>query len=169
VLPLTVGTHGADIPVHDLAGGVINVPRPQFRCLLEIPGFLLPRDAVIDTGAPLIIFPAAIWGRFHPGVDYEVLPFAGPHPPPGRVGGWQFHFQIARFLAPITLMDTGLSVRVPRSGVMAAFAAGDPPAPPGRKALPPVIVGLWGGVLEDGRIAVSRTPAGTVSGELQYP
>jgi hypothetical protein len=134
-----------------------------------MPGFLLPRDAIIDTGAPLIIFPAAIWGRFQPGLDYEFLPFAGPTPAPGRVGGWQFGFQIARFLVPLAVMDTGLSTRIDRPGVSAAFASSDPPAPLGRKALPPVIVGLWGGILEDGRIGVARDPARGVSGEIQYP
>ena len=130
---------------------------------------MLPQDAVIDTGSPLIIFPAVIWSRFQLGIDYEFLPFAGPNPLPGRVGSWQFSFQIARFLAPIAVMDTGLSVRIARSDVIAAFASGDPPAPPGRKALPPVIVGLWGGILEDGRIGITRNPTRGVSGEIQYP
>lgn len=169
LLPLTVGSHGVAITVSDLAGGTIAVPRPQFRCLIELPGYMLPQDAVVDTGAPLIIIPAVIWTRFQAGTDYEILPFTGPTPAPGRVVGWQFGFRIARFLVPLAVTDTALSTRVERSGVTAAFAAGDPPAPPGRKALPPVIIGLWGGILEDGRIGIARDPARGVSGEIQYP
>ncbi len=45
---------GPDIAVHDPAGGVLNIPLTRFRCLLEVPGFSLPRDAIIDTGAPLV-------------------------------------------------------------------------------------------------------------------
>jgi hypothetical protein len=169
VVPLSVSRHGLPIPVREPAGGSLNVHRPQFWCLLEVPGFLMPRDAVIDTGSPLVIFPRAIWVHCQEGRDYEWLPFDGPTPPPGRVLGWQFTFRIARFLVPLAVMDTQLTTSVPRPGVIAAFAGGDPPASPGRKALPPVIVGLWGGVLEASRIAVERDPAAGVTGELHYP
>lgn len=169
VVPLSAGSHGPDVRVSDPAGGVINIPRPQFRCLLELPRHLLPQDGIIDTGAPLIIFPEIIWRRFHLGTDYEFLPFVGPTVPPGRVAGWQFTFEFARFLVPLAVTDAGLTVRVERPTVIAAFAAGDPPAPQGRRALPPVIIGLWGGILDRGKVTVAPTPTSGVAGELHYP
>lgn len=62
------------------------------------------------------------------------------------------------------------STEVERPNVVAAFAAGNPPAHRTRKALPPVIVGLWGGLLEGSRIAVGRDPtSGHLTGSLEFP
>jgi hypothetical protein len=110
-----------------------------------------------------------LWTRLRPGIDFEWLPFAaGFHPPIGRTAGWQFSFEMARFLVPLGLMD--YSTRVDRPDVIAQFAANDPPAPPGRKSLPPILLGLWGGALEGGRILVDRDPAtGSVRGALEFP
>ncbi len=166
-IPLAVGSHGRDIIVDDLAGGTLAVPCVQFRCLLEVPGFLLPRDAIIDTGAPLTIFPQKVWFQFRAGIDFDFLPFVGSNPPAARIAGWQFTFQIARFRVPLALLDAGLSTRVPRPGVIAQFAIGDPP---GWRSLPPVLVGLWGGLLEDGRLGIARSAGPPrVTGELIYP
>lgn len=48
-IPLAVARQGPDLAVDDLNGGVLDVPRPQFRCLLDVPQFLLPVDAIVDT------------------------------------------------------------------------------------------------------------------------
>jgi hypothetical protein len=163
---LSVGTHGADIPVQQPGGGIIDIPRSQFRCLIELPGHLLPQDAIIDTGAPLIIFPELIWSRFQVGADYDFLPFVGTNPPTARVGNWQFTYQIARFRVPLAVMDAGLTTRVPRPGVIAQFATGNPT---GLRSLP-VVVGLWGGILEGGRIGIDRNAqTNRARGELTYP
>ncbi|QDU24266.1 hypothetical protein [Urbifossiella limnaea] len=166
---LSVQATGPVLPAVSPTVGLVDVHRPQFRCLLRLPNTLLPRDAVIDTGAPLICFPEDLWRPFRVGVDFEWLPFApGPAPPAGRLVGWQFTFRMARFLAPVTLLD--YSTEVERPNVVAQFATGNPPAPPGRHSLPPVIVGLWGGLLEGGTLAVGRDPAsGHVTGGLAFP
>ena len=46
------------------SGGALDVPRTRFRCLVRVPHFLMPLDAVIDTGAPLTCFPRTVWARF---------------------------------------------------------------------------------------------------------
>lgn len=83
------------------------------------------------------------------------------------MAGWQFDFHIARFLVPLALLDSGLTTRVPRAGVVAKFAVGDPP---GWRSLPPVLLGLWGGLLEGGRIGIDRDPhTSRATGELVLP
>ena len=82
--------------------------------------------------------------------------------------GWQFSFQMARFLVPVSLLD--YTTEVLRPDVIAAFTAGNPPVAPGVKGLPEVIIGLWGGLLEGGKIGIERdTATGRVIGEITYP
>lgn len=167
---LRLSTHstGPVLSVTSLALGRVDVHRPQFRCLLRLPNTLLPRDAVIDTGSPLVCFPEDIWKPFRHGVDFEWLPFdPGVTPPFGQVVGWAFPFRLARFLTPITLMD--YSTEVDRPDVIAQFATGNPRPRPNAKGLPPVIIGLWGGLLEGGRVAVGQGVNGQVTGELEFP
>jgi hypothetical protein len=64
-------------------------------------------------------------------------------------------------------MDYATEVQM--ANVIAAFADTDPPAPRTRLTPPPIIIGLWGGLLEGGRIALDRTVTGQVSGELLLP
>jgi hypothetical protein len=162
---LSIGFHGTDIAVQDAMGVRIGIPRQQFRCLIEVPGHLLPQDAI--TGAPLIVFPEIIWSRFQPGTDFEFLPFVGANPPTARVAGWQFSYRIARFQVPLAMLDAGLTTRVPRPDVIAQFATGNPT---GWRSTPPVIIGLWGGLLEGGRIGIDRDPqTSRTVGEWIYP
>jgi hypothetical protein len=148
-------------------GGLLSVPQPQFRCLVRLPNSLLPKDAVIDTGAPFTFIPHEVWHPLRPGVDYEWLPFAAGAPQPvGRIAGWRFTFRIARFLAPLSLLD--YTTEIERPDVIAAFASSNPPG--GRPGLPAIIIGLWGGLLEGGRIGVERDPAtGRTTGDLAFP
>jgi hypothetical protein len=144
------------------------MPTVQFRCLVRLPNFLLPQDGIIDTGAPHIIFPRALWTRFRQGIDFEWLPLApGLNTPSGRVGRWQFTFQMARFFGTLAVMD--YTTEIERPEVIAAFADTDPPAAPTRQAPPPIVIGLWGGLLEGGRIGIGRMPNGQVSGEIEFP
>jgi hypothetical protein len=132
-----------------------------------VPGFPLPQDTIIDTGAPLTIFPERIWSQFQPGIDYDFLPFVGAPPAMARVLGWQFTFRIARFRVPLGLMDAGLTTRIARLDVIAQFATGDPA---GWRSIPPIFVGLWGGLLEGGRLGINRIAAtNQLAGELIYP
>lgn len=167
-LQLAVQTTGPALPVVLPPGRIVDVPRIQFRCLVRLPHFLMPQDGIIDSGAPLTCFPKAIWDRFVEGTDFEWLPFApGTRPPPGRVGKWLFTFRMARFLVPLGLMD--YQTQVDRSEVIAQFADNDPPSDPRKKAPPPVIIGLWGGLLEGGTLSIGRSLTGQVTGELTFP
>ncbi|HSQ57324.1 MAG TPA: hypothetical protein VLM40_16500 [Gemmata sp.] len=160
--------HLGPLPLVLPHGGRFQAPRLRFHCLLRLPEHLLPRDGIVDTGAPLSCFPLSIWTSFRFGTDFEWLPFeAGFTPPTGQMIGWRYTFRIARFLVPLSLMD--YATEVDRHNVIAAFADTDPPAPAARLALPPIIIGLWGGLLEGGKLAVSRTAAGQVAGELDLP
>jgi hypothetical protein len=165
-LRLSVTNQGM-LPLALPAGGTLQVPRIRFHCLARLPQFTMPRDGIIDTGAPLSCFPFSLWGRFHLGTDYEWLPFEpGFTPPVGQMVGWRYTFRMARFLVPIGLMD--LTTEATRSEVIAQFADNDPPARAGR-SLPQFVIGLWGGLLEGGKVAVVRTPAGHFEGNLELP
>lgn len=163
---LAVSFVGPMMPVTLPVGGRLDVPRARFHCLVQVPQALMPFDAVIDTGAPLSCFPNAVWRQFVEGVDYEWLPFAGGTPPSGRVVGWLFNFRMARFLRPLAMMD--YTTALDRPNVIAQFADSDPPR---RANAPPVlIIGLWGGILEGGRIVIDRDPrSGHVTGSLEFP
>jgi hypothetical protein len=167
-LELAVQSTGPVLPVVPPKGQVFVVPRPQFRCLIRLPQFLMPQDAIIDCGAPLTCIPKALWDRFLEGRDFEWLPFIyGTQPPTGRIGRWVFGFQMARFRVPLALMD--YRTQIDRFEVIAQFADSDPPSDPRKKAPPPVIIGLWGGLLEGGTLSIARSPTGQVTGELTFP
>ena len=167
-LRLTTHTSGPTLQVAAADGRTVDVLRSQFRCLLRLTNTLLPRDALIDTGAPLTCFPETLWQPLRAGVDFEWLSFdSAAVPPVARMAGWSYTFRMARFLTPVTLMDYTTSVD--RPGVIAAFATGNPPSATLTKALPPVAIGLWGGLLDGGRLAIDRNPAtGQVAGELGF-
>lgn len=166
VLRLSSGLQNP-LPVSLPTGVTLPIPRIHFHCLARLPRFLMPRDGIIDTGAPLTCFPLAIWNRFVEGTDFEWLPFVpGFQPPAGQMAGWRYTFRMARFLVPITLMDSAAAID--RADVLAQFADSDPPVRRGQ-SLPLFVVGLWGGLLEGAKLAVARTPTGLVEGELEYP
>lgn len=150
----------------DPRGAVVPVHRPQFRCLIHLPGTLMPQDGIVDTGAPLTHIPERIWSGLAPGTDFEWLDLGAGAPAPGGViAGWRYTFRLARFLAPVTLMDS--AVAVDRADVIAAFASGNPT---GARSVPPLVIGLWGGLLEGAAVRVTRDPAsGSVFGALELP
>jgi hypothetical protein len=164
---LSSGVLHAPLPLSLPGGGTLQVPRTRFTCLAQLPRFMMPRDGIIDTGVPLTCFPLTIWSRFQEGTDFEWLPFEPGFQSPGTVmGNWRYTFRMARFLVPLTLMD--YSTAIERFDVIAQFADNDPPARRGQ-SLPLFVIGLWGGFLEGGRVAVERTPAGQVAGTLECP
>ncbi len=166
IIQLTAGNWRSPLIVCDPVGNRVPILRPQFRCFVRLPGTVLPQDGIIDTGAPLTCVPKLHWDGLREGTDFEWLS-APPGTPPftGAMANWSYTFRLARFLAPVVLMDYGMSVD--RTEVIAAFAAGNPPVL--GRALPPIIIGLWGGLLEGGKIAIERTATGQLTGELAFP
>lgn len=153
------------IPVEASTGSQFLLPRVQLRALVLLPGQLLPRDAIIDTGSPFNWCPEDVWQPLRPGTDFEWLPFApGYQPPVGQTAGWNFRFRMARLLGPLTLTD--LTTELPRDGVIFQFAEGNPP---GTKRLPVAVIGLWGGVLEGTKLHIEAAvlPAG-VTAALEF-
>src|SRR5262245_25167840 len=160
-LPLTSYHHGPPMPVDDPAGGRRLIPRLQFRCLVRLPGTLLPRDGIIDTGSPFTWFPEAIWRGWRSGVDFEELPFeVGYAAPRGQSAGWTFTFRMARMLQPVVLFNLHAATELERHRVIVHLADGTPPLPHGSKQPARVVLGLWGGVLEGASLRIS-TDAGT--------
>lgn len=167
VVRLSVATIARPSVVILPGGGTLDVPKFQLRCVLDLPGPAGSVNAVIDTGAPLTFVPEDVWRKLRPGVDFEWLPFVpGSALPTGQFVGWSFSFRMARFLAPVAVMD--YSTDVERADVVAAFADGNPPV--GGQQTPSVVVGLWGGLLEGSRLHLDRDPAtGRPAGSLVYP
>lgn len=136
---------GPPIPVELPTGDRLLLPRIQYRCWVKLPGFLMPRDAIIDTDSPWTWMPESLWSQFQVGVDFEWLPFpAGYQAPSGQSAGWTFRFRIAQMLKPIIIQD--YSSEVERHNALMQFAEGNPPR--SSKRLPYLVVGLWGGMLE---------------------
>jgi hypothetical protein len=166
-LPLFVKQVGSDLIGTDPhTGALVRAPRDQLRCSTALSGSNHLFDAILDTGAPLTIFPEEVWQHFVRGADYELLPLP-VGTPQARVAGWQFAFHLARFLVPLVLIDAGLSVAVPRAHVVAQFALG-PRA--NQVSTPPVLIGLWGGLLEGAHLGIDRDPhTGRARGDLNVP
>jgi hypothetical protein len=140
---------GIPMPVATTSGSLL-IPRLQFRCLARLPGLLMPKDGIIDTGSPLSWFPEAIWSFLQPGLDYEILPFVTAYSAPRtRAANWSFSFRMARLLRPIALFSLHTSTELIRIGPIVQFADGNPPLTQGGKGPPRIVIGLWGGFLEE--------------------
>jgi len=99
-----------------------------------------PRRAILDTGAPLTVFPKHRWQSF---ADEIVrLPLVGDQNPIGRAGGRQFSYFLGRVW--VGAVDP-FERRLPAVPVLAQFREDDIPA---GEPLPPILLGLWGGILE---------------------
>lgn len=136
----------------DAAGTVTVVTGMQFRCYVRFPRRAGAVEGIVDTGAPFTVVPERVWDQFVPGVDFEWL--ATDPPGIGRVLARRFTFRFARLLVPLAVEDYVTSH--PRPGVIAQFTDGDPVS---TGAAPIVLVGLWGGLLDDSAIRLSTDPA----------
>jgi hypothetical protein len=146
VLPPDVRNLPVDgnLPLDPPFPGLDRVLLRRLQCWLRVPPIPGAHDAVLDTGAPLTVFPHTLWNhqfRWQAGRDYDELSVAGV----GTVQQGQ------------VLGHRELAGRNPRGdrlrldGLVCQLAdRGSPPY---------VILGLWGGVFEGRRLAVERLPA----------
>jgi hypothetical protein len=105
-------------------------------------------SAVLDTGSPLTVFPKWAWREFASQVVR--LQLVGEQAPVGRAGGRQFRYFLGRvWVGAFDPFDR----RLPAVPVLAQFREDDIPAGEPR---PPILLGLWGGIL-DGR-TLTRWP-----------
>ncbi len=108
------------------------------------------RKAILDTGAPLSVFPKHQWQRF--ASEIVRLPFVGERTPVGRVGGREFSYFLGRVWVSCT---DPFERHLPAVPVLAQFREDDIPA---GEPLPPILLGLYGGILE-GRTLPRRPTA----------
>lgn len=160
-------TRYAPIPGDEPGGIPRLLPRVQFRCWMRVPGSPIPRDGIIDTGSPFTWLPEEVWQPLRLGVDYEWLPFAAGYPAPrAQTAGWSFSFRFARFLQPVGLSDG--RTELPRDGVIAQFASGNPPVPSRSQRPAFAVIGLYGGLLTDTRLHISTDASGNIAGVLGW-
>jgi len=116
-----------------------------------------PRTAMLDTGAPLTVFPKHHWQGSARQIDR--LPLVGGGTPTGRAGGRRFSYFLGRVW--VGAADP-FGRRLPSVPVLAQFREDDPA--PG-EPLPPILLGLWGGILE-GRTLTRWTTAERYDSDL---
>jgi hypothetical protein len=148
----------------DLAPAVGALHRVLLRrlsCALLVPQLRGTFEAVIDTGAPLTIFPHQFWHRdfgWQVGRDFDELSVAGIGTAlQGQVLGHQFTCKLARLRFPIELVGSHLAGDRLRLDSLVCQLA-DP------SALSFIILGLWGGAFTGRRLVVESQPN---SDELQ--
>lgn len=135
--------------------GTGRVPIRRLWCDLRCPPRSGAYRVVLDTGAPVTIFPHALWsGKFgwRAGRDYDELPVAAANLH-GHVAGRRYSFTLARLRVPVELAGRDLrGDRLRLDGLVCQLA--DPAGPP------LTLLGLWGGAFVGRKLAVDPDPAG---------
>jgi len=145
-----------NLPLYPPLTGLSRVLLRRLSCQLRVPPIPGAYKAVLDTGAPLTIFPHKLWHdqfRWQAGRDYDDLTVAGVPALQGQVLGHRFSFRLARLRVSVELAGRdpkGDRVRLD-SMVCQLADAGGPPY---------IILGLWGGVFTGRQLAVESQPGG---------
>lgn len=135
--------------------GLGRVPIRRLVCSLRVPPIPGAREAILDTGAPLSIFPHRVLSgdyNWKAGRDYDELSVAGGAPT-GQVLGFHYSFRLVRLRVPVVLSGKNLKgdrLRID-SLVCQLAKAGGPTF---------ILLGLWGGVFDNRRLVIDRDPAG---------
>ena len=135
--------------------GLSRVLIRHLYCSLRVPPVPGAYPAVLDTGAPLTVFPHNLWSnqfKWRAGRDYDELPVVGIGTVlTGQVLGYRYSFRLARLRVPVELAGRdpkGDRLRLD-SLVCQLADAGGPPF---------VLLGLWGGAFTGRRLAVEPQP-----------
>jgi hypothetical protein len=135
--------------VADKSGNPIALPFLRLFALIRI-GLQARRlaDCIIDTGAPLTVFPRQAWNRFASEIEWLTLPPAQVKDSwvtnlRGRTGGTS-ECRIGRIFVEAFDVEDGLRF-LPGSSVLAQFEEKE-------TAEDRIIVGLYGGILEGRRL-----------------
>lgn len=134
--------------------GLPRVLLRRLTCLLRVPTVPGAREAVLDTGAPLTVFPFDVWSReyrWQAGRDYDPLSVAGVagvlH---GQVLQHRYQCRLARLRVPVELAGRSLNVRLRLDSLVVQLT--EPGGPPY------IILGLWGNALDGRTIQIARHP-----------
>jgi hypothetical protein len=146
-------------------GGSLNLAPPlpglnrvllrRLYCSLRVAPIPGVYKAVLDTGAPLTIFPYDLWHtRFNwrAGRDFDELTVAGLTAPlTGQVLGHRFGCKLARLRVPVELAGADpKGDRLRLDALVCQLAeTGGPPF---------IVLGLWGGPFTGRRLAVEPHP-----------
>jgi hypothetical protein len=157
-------TADGDWPLATPLPDLRRIPLRRLTCFLRVPPISGAKRAIIDTGAPLSLFPHQVWaGDFgwREGRDFDVLPVAGNPPLIGQALSYRYAFRLARLRVTITLAGRGLSgPRLQVDSLVTQLA--EPGGPPF------ILLGLWGGVLDGRRLAFGTAPDGDPSAALDW-
>jgi hypothetical protein len=97
-------------------------------------------SAVLDTGAPISVFPKATWRNF--ASEIKRVPLVEERVLSSAAGGRRFNYILGRvWVGAVDLWDRQL----PPIPVLAQFREDDIPE---GEPQPPTLLGLWGGILE---------------------
>jgi len=145
---------GGNLDLNPPVSGLNRVPLRQLVCSLRVPPIPGAYEAVLDTGAPLAVFPHGHWYHqfgWRAGRDYDELTVAGVASPTGQVLGHRFACRLARLRVAVELAGRDPKVdRLRLDSLVCQLAdAGGPPF---------IILGLWGGVFTGRRLVVEPQP-----------
>lgn len=146
--------------------GLSRVLLRRLSCTLRAPPAPGAFRAVVDTGAPITLFPHAIWSglfNWRAGRDYDELAVAGLGTTlRGSVAGGRYAFRLARLRVPVELAGaTPGGPRLRLDGLVCQLT--DPGGPPY------IMLGLWGNALDGRTIKVTRRPGSDdLSAQLDF-
>ncbi len=91
-------------------GGTIYLPQRRVRAWVRLGREILPREAVVDTGAPASIFSQQVWRTFH--ANSDIVWIAHPPAEAGRdvlprieVHGGNYPFRLGRIRLVVVDLD----------------------------------------------------------------
>lgn len=153
--PLRFTPPDGDLVLSPAVSGLNRVLIRELSCTLRVPPIPGAYHAILDTGAPLTVFPRDLWDhqfKWRAGRDYDELSVAGIGTVlTGQVLGYRYSFRLARLRVPVELAGRdpkGDRLRLD-SLVCQLADAGGPPF---------VLLGLWGGAFTGRRLAVEPQP-----------
>jgi hypothetical protein len=157
VEPFPVANLPADgnLPLDPPLPGLNRVLLRRLYCRLRVPPIPGAMSAIIDTGAPLSIFPHTVWYHqfgWRAGRDYDELTIAGVGGTlQGQVLGHRFGCRLARLRASVELAG-----RDPKGDRLRIDSLVCQLAEPGGP--PYILLGLWGGALTGRKLAIDARP-----------
>jgi len=163
--PRFVPQHGnllLDPPIPGLSRVLVR----NLYCSLRVPPIPGVYDAILDSGAPLTVFPRTLWDhqfRWQAGRDYDELSVSGIGAAlRGQVLGYSYSFRLARLRVPVELAGRDpKGDRLRLDALVCQLAnAGGPPF---------TLLGLWGGAFTGRRLAVDPQPtSGDLTARLEF-